>query len=66
MKLIAKGSFNLNGKFYEKGDEVKVATKEELIRLNEKGFIEAITPKDIQDFGKEPIITKTKIKNEEE
>ena len=49
----AKKDFTLNGVFYEKGDEVKVDSKEALIKLNEKGFIEPLTAKQIQNFGKE-------------
>lgn len=41
-----------NGIWYDKGDEIKVETKEDLVRLNEKGFIEPLTFKDIQNFGK--------------
>ena len=40
------------GAWYETGDEIKVETKEDLIKLNEKGFIEPLTFKDIQNFGK--------------
>lgn len=40
------------GAWYEAGDEIKVETKEDLIKLNEKGFIEPLTFKDIQNFGK--------------
>ena len=54
MKPIAKSNFSLNGIFYEAGDEVKVNNKEELIRLNEKGFINPLTSKEIQNFGKVP------------
>lgn len=53
MKLIAKQDFNLNGTFYEKGDEIEISSKEALIKLNEKGFIEPLTPKEIQNYGKE-------------
>ena len=53
MKIIAKMDFNANGTFYAKGDEVKVNTKEQIIKLNEMGFIEPISQKDIQNFGKE-------------
>lgn len=53
MKPKAKIDFELNGTFYEKGDDVEITTKEQLIKLNEKGFIEPLTPKQIQDFGKE-------------
>lgn len=52
--IIAKKDFALNGIAYEKGDEVKVKDKVELVSLNEKGFIEPLTLKQIQNFGKEP------------
>lgn len=60
----AKKDFILNGVFYEKGNEVKVKSLEELIKINEKGFIEPLTIKDYQNFGKE--IPKKIIKKEEE
>ena len=54
MKPIkAKVLFSYKGIWYEAGDEVKVETKEDLVKLNEKGFIEPLTFKDIQNFGKE-------------
>lgn len=54
MKPIkAKILFSYKGIWYDAGDEVKVETKEELVKLNEKGFIEPLTFKDIQNFGKE-------------
>lgn len=40
------------GAWYEAGDEIKVETKEDLVKLNEKGFIEPLTFKDIKNFGK--------------
>lgn len=49
----ANENFSLNGIFYDKGDEVKINTKEQLIALNEKGLIGPLTPKEIQDFDKE-------------
>jgi hypothetical protein len=52
--IIAKKDFSLNGIAYEKGDEVKVKDKVELVSLNEKGFIEPLALKQIQNFGKEP------------
>lgn len=53
MKPIkAKVLFSHKGIWYEADDEVKVETKEELVKLNEKGFIEPLTFKDIQNFGK--------------
>ena len=54
MKPIkARILFSHKGIWYEKGDEVKVETKEELVKLNEKGFIEPLTFKEIENFGKE-------------
>ena len=54
MKPIkAKVLCSYKGTWYEAGDEIKVETKEELVKLNEKGFIEPLTFKDIQNFGKE-------------
>ena len=41
--------------------EVKIETKEQLIMLNEKGFIGPLTPKEIQNFGK---VKETKDKEE--
>lgn len=52
MKPIAKINCQYNGTFYDKGDEIEVQTKEELIELNEKGFIEPLTPKQIQNYFK--------------
>ena len=58
MKPIAKKDFQLNGIYYEKGDEINVKNKEELIRLNEVGVIEPLTAKEIQDYFKKPITKK--------
>lgn len=52
MKPIAKINCQFDGVFYDKGDEIEVKTKEQLIELNEKGFIEPLTPKQIQDYFK--------------
>lgn len=53
MKPIkAKILCSYKGTWYEAGDEIKVETKEDLVKLNEKGFIESLTVKDIQNFGK--------------
>lgn len=50
MKLIAKKEFTLNDKYYEKGNEVKVNTYEELRYLNEKGFIEPLSRKQLEEY----------------
>ena len=63
MKPIkARILFSHKGTWYEKGDEVKVETKEELVKLNEKGFIEPLTFKEMESLGKE----ETKKRKEEE
>lgn len=51
MKSIkAIKNFTLNGTFYEAGDSVEVKNVNDLVRLNEKGFIEPLTGKEIQTF----------------
>ena len=52
MKPIAKIDCQLNGIYYSKGDEIKVNNKKQLLLLNEKGFIEPLTPKEIQEYFK--------------
>lgn len=65
MKPIAKMDFSMNGKFYTKGDEVETKSKEEIIKLNEKGFIEPLTMKQIQDMDKKPELKRILRKEEE-
>ena len=51
--IKANKNFFFKGVFFEKGDEVtNVETHEELNKLNEKGFIEPLTIKQIQNFKK--------------
>lgn len=52
MKPIAKIDCQINGIYYSKGEEIKVDNKEQLNKLNERGFIEPLTPKEIQDYFK--------------
>lgn len=58
MKPKAIMNCQVGGIFYEKGDEIEVKDKDTLIKLNELGFIEPLTPKQIQDFGKTPKLFK--------
>ena len=58
MKPIAKKDIQINETFYSKGDEIKVETIEQLQKLNERGFIEPLSQKEIQDYFKKPIISK--------
>lgn len=54
MKPIkAKILFSYKGIWYDAGEEIEVDSLEEIIKLNEQGFIEPLTFKDIQNFGKE-------------
>lgn len=55
MKPILKIDCKIDGVYYEKGDEIEVKDKERLIYLNERGFIEPMTMKQIQDYFKKPI-----------
>lgn len=68
MKPKARKEFSMNGIFYTAGDEVKVKNIDELIRLNERGFIDPMTMKDIQDYFKKPEVKEVKkiFKKEEE
>lgn len=65
IKIIAKNDFTRKGEHIFAGDEVKVNSVEELVKLNEKGFIEPLTLKEIIEFKKE-LENPKKIKKEEE
>ena len=65
IKIIAKKDFTRNGEPIFVGDDVKVNSVEELVKLNEKGFIEPLTFKEIVQFKKE-LENPEKIKKEEE
>lgn len=63
-QVIATKEFRLNGTYYKKGDKVKINNIRELIRLNEKGFIEPFFAIDIQEYKKELEKEKTNQKKE--
>ncbi len=46
-KVIAAKDFIANGVFYLAGDELKNLSFEQIIKLNEKGFIEPLELRDI-------------------
>lgn len=46
-KVIAKIDFTANDKQYIKGDEINDLTYNQIIKLNEKGFIEPLDFKDL-------------------
>lgn len=68
IKIIAKKDFTRKGEPIFVGDDVKVNSVEELVKLNEKGFIEPLTFKEIVQFKKELENPENdfKIKKEEE
>lgn len=65
IKIIAKKDFTRNGEYVFAGDEVKANDISEIVRLNEKGFIEPLTLKEIIEFKKE-LENPKKNKKEEE
>ena len=46
-KIIAKIDFEANGESYIAGDEIKTTNYNAIVKLNEKGFIEPLTYKDL-------------------
>lgn len=64
-----KKDVNLNGEYYFSGQVISVSVlknKEDIWKLNEKGFIEPITYKEYLEILKEKSPLKQKIKIEEE
>lgn len=46
-KVIAKINFTANNKMYIAGDEITGLTYEQIVKLNENGFIEPLDYKDL-------------------
>ena len=63
-KIIASKDFGLNGNYYLKDEEIPNLTYEQIVGLNEKGFIEPLEFKDLIAIKKELEQSKT-IKKEE-
>ena len=59
MKIIAKIDFSTNKGDYIVGDEIKGLTYEQIVKLNEKGFIEPLSFKDL-------VLLKRELKNKED
>ena len=59
MKIIAKENFTANGKEYIVGDEIKNLQYYQIVKLNEKGFIEPLDYKDL-------VLIKRELEKEEE
>lgn len=47
MKIIAKKDFTMNDNGYIEGEELTGLTMEEIVKLNEQGFIEPLGYKDL-------------------
>lgn len=47
MKIIAKKDMVINDKSYIENDEIKDLTYDEIVKLNENGFIQPLTYKDL-------------------
>lgn len=58
-KIIAKIDFSSNIGNYIKGDEIKNLTYKQIVKLNEKGFIEPLDYKDL-------VLIERELKNKEE
>ena len=58
-KIIARIDFSSNIGNYIKGDEIKNLTYKQIVKLNEKGFIEPLEYKDLDLIERE-------LKNKEE
>ena len=53
MKIIARKDFTLDREFYFAGDEVKIKDFDKIVKLNEKGFINPLTLKELVQIKKE-------------
>ena len=62
-KVIAKINFTANDEFYIKGDEIKNVSFEQIVKLNEQGFIEPLDYKDLVLIKRE-LENKKKVKEE--
>ena len=65
-KVIAKIDFIANNKGYIKGDEITGLNYNQIVKLNEKGFIEPLDFKDLVLIKRELAKPKKENKNKEE
>ena len=65
MKIIASKDFTLDREFYFVGDEVKIKDFDRIVKLNEKGFINPLTLKELVQIKKELNAPKKYNKEEE-
>ena len=65
-KIIAKMDFTSNKGTYIAGDEINGLSYEQIVKLNEQGFIEPLSYKDLVLIKKELTKPKKENKNKEE
>ena len=65
-KIIAIKNFTANGKMYIAGDELKGLKFEQIVKLNEQGFIEPLKYEDLVLIERELKNPSETIKKEEE
>lgn len=53
MKIIAKCDFGLNGDYYLKGDEIQNLNYNQIVKLNELGYIEPLDFKQLIQIQRE-------------
>lgn len=53
MKVKAIKKCQVNGVFYEPGETIEVSTMSAVNKLNEIGFIEPLTAKEMQEMAKQ-------------
>jgi len=58
MKIIASKDFFYRGEYILKGDEIKNLSYENIVALNEQGFVEPLSTKDL-------VMLKRELKKEE-
>lgn len=52
-KIIATKDFTLNGNLYKKDSEIQITNVNDLVKLNEYGFIKPLTIKEIHNLNKQ-------------
>lgn len=66
MKLIVQKEFTYHNKFYSSNDEIdsKEINFEDIVKMNEKGFINPLTTREVMLIKKESEISKYKKEEE--
>lgn len=64
-KLIAKKDFTIDDIFFAQDEEVKGMSYEQIVKLNEKGFINPLTRKELKDIKNDLVLNKNRSEEEE-